>query len=103
MTTALLTPPTARTVRTAQPEPLFRAARLVPATPAADPAPSGPALAASRPETTLADVISAAWEGLVSARGAECIVCGGHMSPRYGASGPAPVGGRCDSCGSTLG
>jgi hypothetical protein len=62
---------------------------------------------ASRPaatggQATLEDVVSGAWEGLVAHRGVDCPVCGGHMSPRYGA-GAAPVGGRCRDCGSALG
>ena len=52
---------------------------------------------------TLEGVIVRAWEGLTAHRGVGCPVCGGHMSPRYGASGAAPVGGRCTDCGTTLG
>ena len=52
---------------------------------------------------TLEDVLSAAWEGLAADRTVGCPVCGGEMSPRYGASGMAPVGGRCGSCQSALG
>ena len=54
-------------------------------------------------QASLEDVISGAWEGLVAHRSAACPVCGGHMAPRYGASGLAPVGGRCTDCGSVLG
>ena len=46
---------------------------------------------------TLEDVLSAAWEGLAAHRPVGCPVCGGEMTPRYGASGVAPVGGRCHS------
>ena len=52
---------------------------------------------------TLESVITRAWEGLGAHRGVGCPVCGGHMAPRYGASGIAPVGGRCADCGTTLG
>jgi len=52
---------------------------------------------------TLEDVISAAWEGLAAHRSVGCPLCGGEMTPRYGASGMAPVGGRCGSCHTTLG
>jgi hypothetical protein len=52
---------------------------------------------------TLEGVITRAWEGLAAHRGVGCPVCGGLMSPRYGASGVSPVGGRCSDCGSTLG
>jgi hypothetical protein len=52
---------------------------------------------------TLDRAITQAWEGLVAGRAVGCLVCGAPMAPRYGASGPAPVGGRCGGCGSTLG
>lgn len=52
---------------------------------------------------TLEGVIVRAWEGLAAHRGVGCPVCGGQMAPRYGASGAAPVGGRCKDCGSVLG
>jgi hypothetical protein len=52
---------------------------------------------------TLEDVISGAWEGLAAHRAIACPVCGGHMAPRYGASGHVPAGGRCADCGTTLG
>ncbi|MEY2434744.1 MAG: hypothetical protein QOC92_4469 [Acidimicrobiaceae bacterium] len=52
---------------------------------------------------TLEGAIVRAWEGLTAHHGVSCLVCGGHMAPRYGASGVAPVGGRCADCGSTLG
>jgi len=52
---------------------------------------------------TLEGVIAGAWEGLAAHRGVGCPVCGGPMAPRYGASGMAPVGGRCRDCGSALG
>lgn len=52
---------------------------------------------------TLEGVITGAWEGLAAHRGVGCPLCGGHMAPRYGASGMEPVGGRCADCGTTLG
>lgn len=54
-------------------------------------------------QATLEDAISGVWEGLAAHRAVVCVVCGGRMSPRYGASGYTPVGGRCADCGSTLG
>ncbi len=51
---------------------------------------------------TLDDVIAGAWEALADNRSVSCPVCAGAMRPRYGA-GAAPVGGRCDDCGSALG
>lgn len=52
---------------------------------------------------TLEGVIARAWEGLAAHRGVGCPLCGGHMKPRYGASGMEPVGGRCTQCGTTMG
>jgi hypothetical protein len=52
---------------------------------------------------TLEDSISNAWEGLSAHRAVACVVCRGALAPRYGASGAAPVGGRCRDCGSVLG
>jgi hypothetical protein len=52
---------------------------------------------------SLEGVIVRAWEGLAAHRGVGCPLCGGTMKPRYGASGMAPVGGRCHDCGTTLG
>jgi tRNA(Ile2) C34 agmatinyltransferase TiaS len=54
-------------------------------------------------EPTLEGIVVRAWEGLTAHRGVGCPVCGGHMAPRYGASGSKPVGGRCTDCGTTLG
>jgi hypothetical protein len=53
--------------------------------------------------TTLDRAIAKVWEDLTAHRTTACPVCAGPMQPRYGASGLAPVGGRCASCGSTLG
>ena len=50
---------------------------------------------------TLDDLVVGVWEGLSAHRTVACPACGGAMTPRYGA-GPAPVGGRCRSCGTTL-
>jgi hypothetical protein len=52
---------------------------------------------------TLEGMIAGAWEGLAAHRDVGCPVCGGRMVPRYGASGMAPVGGRCVDCGTSLG
>ena len=85
MATALLDRPT-RTMPSARPKP--RAA--------------APTSRAER-HPTLEGIIAGAWEGLAAHRGVGCPLCGGTMTPRYGASGPAPVGGRCTDCGTTLG
>jgi hypothetical protein len=50
---------------------------------------------------TLDEIIVDAWEGLASGRPAPCPVCGGGLTPRFGA-GSGPVGGRCRDCGSEL-
>lgn len=51
---------------------------------------------------TLDDLVVGVWEGLVASRTVACLGCGeASMTPRYGA-GPAPVGGRCRSCGTTI-
>jgi tRNA(Ile2) C34 agmatinyltransferase TiaS len=50
---------------------------------------------------TLDDLVVEVWEGLSAHRTVACPACGEAMTPRYGA-GPAPVGGRCRSCGTTL-
>jgi hypothetical protein len=52
---------------------------------------------------TLDGLLSRAWDGLSAHRRVDCPLCGGRMAPRYGASGMAPVGGRCGDCGTTLG
>lgn len=61
------------------------------------------ALQTRETDLSLEGVIVRAWEGLAAHRGVGCPVCGGHMAPRYGASGAAPVGGRCQDCGTVLG
>lgn len=50
---------------------------------------------------TLDDVVSRAWEVLKVDLPAACPVCGGELIPRASA-GAGVVGGRCQSCGSTL-
>jgi hypothetical protein len=60
---------------------------------------------APRPEPhdgpTLDDVVSRAWEVLRCELPAACPVCGGELIPRVSA-GAGVVGGRCQSCGSSL-
>lgn len=53
------------------------------------------------PGPTLDDVVSRAWEVLRVDLPAACPVCGGELIPRESA-GAGVVGGRCQSCGSTL-
>src|SRR4051812_39886282 len=50
---------------------------------------------------TLDDLIVGVWEGLAAHRTVACPACGEAMTPRYSA-GPAPVGGRCSSCRTTI-
>jgi len=50
---------------------------------------------------TLDDLVVGVWEGLAAHRTVACLACGEAMTPRYSA-GPAPVGGRCRSCGTTI-
>jgi hypothetical protein len=50
---------------------------------------------------TLDDLIVGVWEGLAAHRTVACPACGEAMTPRYSA-GPAPVGGRCRSCRTTI-
>lgn len=50
---------------------------------------------------TLDDLLVGVWEGLSAHRTVACPLCGEAMTPRYGA-GPAPVGGRCRGCGTTM-
>lgn len=50
---------------------------------------------------TLDDLIVGVWEGLTAHRTVACPACGEAMTPRYSA-GPAPVGGRCRSCKTTI-
>jgi hypothetical protein len=50
---------------------------------------------------TLDDLVVGVWEGLSAHRTVACPACGAAMTPRYGA-GPAPVGGRCGGCATTM-
>jgi hypothetical protein len=50
---------------------------------------------------TLDDVITRAWEVLRADVPAACPVCGGELVPRPSA-GSGVVGGRCESCGTSL-
>ena len=50
---------------------------------------------------TLDDLLVGVWEGLSAHRTVACPACGEAMTPRYGA-GPAPVGGRCTGCRTTI-
>jgi hypothetical protein len=50
---------------------------------------------------TLDDLMVGVWEDLTAHRTVACLACGEAMTPRYSA-GPAPVGGRCTSCGTTI-
>lgn len=52
-------------------------------------------------ERALDDVIVCAWEELTARRAVVCPVCGGEMTPEYGAQG-RPIAGRCSSCRTTL-
>lgn len=67
----------------------------VPATPVEAP-PAAPIVGA-----TLDDLLVGVWEDLTTHRTVACPACGDEMIPRYSA-GPAPVGGRCTSCRTTL-
>ena len=53
-------------------------------------------------EPTLDELLSGAWEGLVAHQHVACPVCGGDMTPEYGAHA-RPTGGRCRSCDARLG
>jgi hypothetical protein len=52
-------------------------------------------------EPTLDEVLSGAWEGLAAHQHVACPVCGGDMTPEYGAHA-RPIGGRCGSCQTQL-
>jgi len=51
---------------------------------------------------TLEQLVSRAWEGLARRETVLCPVCSGVLRPQPGA-GAAPVEGRCEGCGTTLG
>ena len=55
-----------------------------------------------RDEGTLDELIATLWEGMALHRSVACPVCGAEMKPEYGAHARA-VGGRCATCGSSLG
>ena len=57
--------------------------------------------AAVRSGPTLDDLMVGVWEDLTAHSTVACLACGEAMVPRYSA-GPAPVGGRCTSCGTTV-
>jgi hypothetical protein len=50
---------------------------------------------------TLDDLLVGVWEDLAAHQTVACPACGESMSPRYSA-GPVPVGGRCQSCHTTI-
>jgi hypothetical protein len=50
---------------------------------------------------TLDELVAAIWDGLAGHQSVACPVCGGEMTPEYGAHA-RPIGGRCSGCGSTL-
>jgi hypothetical protein len=52
-------------------------------------------------ESTLDDLVCAAWEGLRAHRTVDCPVCGEDLKPDYGVHA-RPIGGSCAGCGSTL-
>lgn len=52
-------------------------------------------------EPTLDELLSGAWEGLVAHQPVACPLCGGDMTPEYGAHA-RPIGGRCRSCDAHL-
>jgi|SRR5215217_7297473 len=81
-------------------EPMAAAAPAAPDTamPGAEPATTA---SAHRHGPTLDDLVAGAWEGLVAGARADCLVCGSPLAPRHSA-GAGIVGGRCDSCGTTV-
>jgi hypothetical protein len=52
-------------------------------------------------EPTLDELLSGAWEGLVAHQQVACPMCGGDMTPDYGAHA-RPIGGSCAGCGTKL-
>ena len=67
-----------------------------------EPRRDAPPAAEGRGGRTLDELIVGVWEELTAHHAVACPACGASMRPRYG-SGAAPVGGRCSSCGTTLG
>jgi hypothetical protein len=60
-----------------------------------------PTEAGREPDVTLERLIVEAWRELGAGREASCPLCGGALTPRYGAHW-RPVGGRCADCGTGL-
>ena len=52
-------------------------------------------------DATLDAIVARSWSTLRVSRAASCLLCGGEVTPRYG-SGPSPVGGTCESCGTEI-
>ena len=52
-------------------------------------------------EPTLDALVAEVWEGLAAHRSVGCPLCGEEMAPVYAAHA-RPIGGRCNSCGTTL-
>jgi hypothetical protein len=52
-------------------------------------------------EPTLDSLLSGMWEGLAAHRSVPCPLCGGEVTPDYGAHA-LPVGGCCQSCQTRL-
>jgi hypothetical protein len=52
-------------------------------------------------EPTQDSLLSGMWEGLAAHRSVPCPLCGGEITPDYGAHA-LPVGGRCQSCETRL-
>jgi hypothetical protein len=78
----------------------LRVTPVVAAPVAAPPAEAVPS-AAPVVGATLDDLLVGVWEDLTTHRTVACPACGDEMVPRYSA-GPAPVGGRCTSCATTI-
>jgi hypothetical protein len=70
--------------------------------PGGEPHRVAPRAAEGRGRRTLDELIVGVWEDLFAHHAVACPLCTAPMVPRYG-SGPAPVGGRCSGCGTTLG
>jgi hypothetical protein len=70
--------------------------------PGGEPRGVAPRAAEGRGRRTLDELIVGVWEDLSAHHAVACPLCAAPMVSRYG-SGPAPVGGRCSSCGTTLG
>jgi len=53
------------------------------------------------PEQTLDELLAGVWEEIAAHRQIPCPICAAELKPQYGVHA-RPIGGRCDSCGSTL-